>query len=156
MILDQLKRRGFPLANRCPLCGMDEENIEHLLIHCSVVYMGMWTSILAAMGITWVPPYLVRDLLMGLEEIFSEKGGEKDLVGCSSLHFFGCLEGKKQGGFCNDDFLPHRLKSSFVFPLHDITSHFAFPTRTNYSDTGQKTFNNIISQEMSNKEELIT
>ena len=32
--MDQLKRRGFSLANRCPLCRKDEENIEHLLLHC--------------------------------------------------------------------------------------------------------------------------
>ena len=61
LTLDQLKRRGFSLANRCPLCGMNEENIEHLLIHCPEVW-GPWTSIMATMGITWVPPYFVRDL----------------------------------------------------------------------------------------------
>ena len=46
---DQLKRRGFSLANRCRLCGMDDENIEHLLIHCPEVW-GPWTSILATMA----------------------------------------------------------------------------------------------------------
>ena len=47
MTLDQLKRRGFSLGNRCCFCGDDEENIEHLLIYCpkfqymdSVVYFG--------------------------------------------------------------------------------------------------------------------
>lgn len=31
MTLDQLRRRGIPLATRCPLCGLDEENFEHLV-----------------------------------------------------------------------------------------------------------------------------
>ena len=30
MTMDQLKRRGFPLANMCPLYSSDEEIIEHL------------------------------------------------------------------------------------------------------------------------------
>ncbi|RVW94296.1 putative ribonuclease H protein [Vitis vinifera] len=31
---DQLKRRGWKLANRCPLCCDEEETINHILIHC--------------------------------------------------------------------------------------------------------------------------
>ncbi|RVW24664.1 putative ribonuclease H protein [Vitis vinifera] len=31
---DQLKRRGWSLANRCFLCCDDEETINHILIHC--------------------------------------------------------------------------------------------------------------------------
>ena len=34
LTLDQLKRRGRALANRCFLCEEDEEDINHLLIHC--------------------------------------------------------------------------------------------------------------------------
>ena len=33
LTLDQLKRRGRPLANRCNLCEREEETIEHLLVH---------------------------------------------------------------------------------------------------------------------------
>ena len=32
LTMDQLKRKGFSLANRCPLCGKDEENIKHMLL----------------------------------------------------------------------------------------------------------------------------
>ena len=35
LTLDQLKRRGRALTNRCYLCGVDEETIDHLLVHCS-------------------------------------------------------------------------------------------------------------------------
>ena len=35
LTLDQLKRRGIPLANKCFFCEEDEETIDHLLIHCS-------------------------------------------------------------------------------------------------------------------------
>ena len=35
LTLDQLKRRGWTLANRCFLCLVKEESIDHILIHCS-------------------------------------------------------------------------------------------------------------------------
>ena len=35
LTLDQPKRRGKALANRCFLCGEEEETVDHLLIHCS-------------------------------------------------------------------------------------------------------------------------
>ena len=37
LTMDQLKRRSFFLANRCPLCRKDEENIEHLFLYCPMV-----------------------------------------------------------------------------------------------------------------------
>ena len=76
MTLDQPKKRAFSLTDRCLLCGMDEENIEHILIHCFVVW-GLRTSILAAMSIAQVPPYLVRDLLAGWRKISVRKEERK-------------------------------------------------------------------------------
>ena len=35
LTLDQLKKRGWALPNRCYLCGDAEESINHLLIHCT-------------------------------------------------------------------------------------------------------------------------
>ena len=67
--LNQLKRREFSLAaNRCPLCEKEDENIEHFLIHCPMVW-GILTFLLAAMGVAWVPPLLVKDLIIGWNSI---------------------------------------------------------------------------------------
>ena len=41
LILDKLKRRGIPLANKCFLYEDDEETIDHLLVHCSRAKM-LW------------------------------------------------------------------------------------------------------------------
>ncbi|CAI0440264.1 unnamed protein product, partial [Linum tenue] len=35
--LDNLKRRGLYLANRCVLCKKDEESVQHLLVDCDFV-----------------------------------------------------------------------------------------------------------------------
>ena len=34
-MLDQLKKRGRHLANRCPLCGEDEETLDHTFLLCT-------------------------------------------------------------------------------------------------------------------------
>ena len=76
MTMDRLKRKGFSLANRCSLCGRDEENIEHLLIHCPMTW-GLWASMLAAMGIVRVPPLLVKDLIIGRNGVPFKKDERK-------------------------------------------------------------------------------
>ncbi|RVW53495.1 Mitochondrial Rho GTPase 1 [Vitis vinifera] len=35
--LDKLQRRGWQFPNRCYLCGCEEENANHILLHCTVV-----------------------------------------------------------------------------------------------------------------------
>ena len=34
LTLDQVKKRGWDLANRCSFCQVEEESIDHLLLHC--------------------------------------------------------------------------------------------------------------------------
>ncbi|RVW77375.1 LINE-1 retrotransposable element ORF2 protein [Vitis vinifera] len=37
LTLDRLQRRGLQLPNHCFLCGCEEESVNHILIHCTVV-----------------------------------------------------------------------------------------------------------------------
>ena len=37
LTLDRLQRRGLQLPNCCFLCGCEEESVNHILIHCTVV-----------------------------------------------------------------------------------------------------------------------
>ena len=37
LTLDRLKKRGWQLPNRCFFCGCEEENVNHILLHCIVV-----------------------------------------------------------------------------------------------------------------------
>ena len=52
LTMDQLKKRRFQLASRCPLCQKVEESINHLLIHCSSIW-GLWTSLISLIGVDW-------------------------------------------------------------------------------------------------------
>ena len=58
LTLDQLKRRGMILVNRCFMCDEDEENIDHLMIHCKSAKM-LWDLILSIFGTSWVFPQSV-------------------------------------------------------------------------------------------------
>ena len=58
---EHLKKRGFQLASRCPLCGKAEENLNHLLIHCPSVW-SLWEGLIYVPGLRWVWPFTVKDL----------------------------------------------------------------------------------------------
>ncbi|RVX09545.1 hypothetical protein CK203_012354 [Vitis vinifera] len=64
LTLDQLKKRGRFLANRCFLCCEEEESIDHILIQCSRARV-LWELLFALFGVTWVLSYSVRDTLSG-------------------------------------------------------------------------------------------
>ena len=47
---DQLKRRGWILANRCCLCCAEEESINHILVHCSKTKI-LWDLVFSLFGV---------------------------------------------------------------------------------------------------------
>ena len=44
--MEQLKKRGFHLASRYALCGKVEENLNHLLFHCPLVW-DLWAGLIS-------------------------------------------------------------------------------------------------------------
>ena len=46
LTLDKLQIRGWQFPNRCFLCGYEEENVNHILLHCTVV-RALWEIVLA-------------------------------------------------------------------------------------------------------------
>ncbi|RVW54540.1 hypothetical protein CK203_071484 [Vitis vinifera] len=60
---NQLKRRGWILANRCSLCCAEEEMINHILLHCSKAKV-LWDLVFYLFGVNWVLPFAVNDTLL--------------------------------------------------------------------------------------------
>ena len=44
LTMDQLKKRGFSLANKCPFCEQTEEVLKHLFIHYPKIW-GLCTTL---------------------------------------------------------------------------------------------------------------
>ncbi|RVW65596.1 putative ribonuclease H protein [Vitis vinifera] len=86
---DQLKRRGWKLANRCPLCCDEEETINHILIHCPKAKV-LWDLLFSLFGVNWVTPFSVRDTLLGWLAPLEDKKRSKVML-VYSLYTLGRL-----------------------------------------------------------------
>ena len=80
LTLDNLRRRGMVLVNRCWLCESDGESVDHLLLHCGAA-SALWNAFFAWFGPCWVMPCSVK-------ERYCLKNG-------SSLYYVVYLEGAK-------------------------------------------------------------
>ena len=74
--MDNLKRRGMTVANRCFLCEEDEKTINHLLIHCRSAKMG-WDCLFSIGGISWVFSHSVLHTLLAWQGVAVGKSGKK-------------------------------------------------------------------------------
>jgi hypothetical protein len=62
LTVDNLRRRGLVLVNRCWLCESDGESVDHLLLHCGVA-RALWNAFFDRFGLCWVMPGSVKELL---------------------------------------------------------------------------------------------
>ena len=91
--LDQLRKRGIPLANKCPLCKREEENLDHLLLRCAMV-QDLW-ALFAIVGISWVLPGSVKEMMAGWRRPFVRKIAKKFWLVVSHFSFLLHLEGEE-------------------------------------------------------------
>ncbi|RVW65253.1 hypothetical protein CK203_049601 [Vitis vinifera] len=63
LTIDRLQKRGWQIPNRCYLCGSDEENANHLLIHCTVASV-LWGMVLSLFGAQWVFLETVKEVII--------------------------------------------------------------------------------------------
>jgi hypothetical protein len=61
LTIDNLRRRGMIVVNRCLLCESDGESVDHLLLHCGVAN-ALWNFTFSRFGLYWVMPGSVREL----------------------------------------------------------------------------------------------
>ena len=116
LTLDQLKRRGIPLANRCFLCEEYEETIDHLLIHCARAKM-LWDLLLAITEANWVFPRTVRQLLLAWQSAGVGKKRKRVWMAAPLCLFWTLWLERNRVVFENEAPSAHRMKSSFLFTL---------------------------------------
>ena len=63
LTLDRLQKRGWALANRCFMCQMCGESIDHLLLHCEKT-REVWMLLLSFFRVSWVFPYSIKETLV--------------------------------------------------------------------------------------------
>ena len=78
---------GRVLANRCFLCGKDEETVDYLLLHSSMARL-LWDLLLATFGVNWVFPKSVSETLLSWRGSFVGKRRKKAWM-VAPLTFFG-------------------------------------------------------------------
>ena len=76
LTLDRLQRRGLQLPNRCFLCGCEEESVNHILIHCTVV-RALWDIVFGLVDVKWVFPETVKEVLASWRGSFVGKKRKK-------------------------------------------------------------------------------
>ena len=59
--LDNLRMRGMVMVNRCWLCEVEEESVDHLLRHCGATSV-LWNAFFTWFGLSWVMPCSVKEL----------------------------------------------------------------------------------------------
>jgi mannosylglycoprotein endo-beta-mannosidase len=59
---DNLRRRGFIIADWCFLCRCSGESVNHVLLHCPYA-CELWTHVLNILNLHWVMPETVAEML---------------------------------------------------------------------------------------------
>ena len=124
LTLDQLKRRGLTLVNRCFLCEVEEETIDHLLIHCSTAKM-LWNLLLAIADYKWVFPLTVRQALLAWQGARGGKKRKSLWVAAPLCLFWTVWNERNRTVFDNETPSAFRMKSSFLFTLWSWAKMFS-------------------------------
>jgi hypothetical protein len=61
LTLDNLRKRRVIVIDRCCLCKMNGESVDHFLFHCEVA-RALWNAIFSRFSLSWVMPLWVVDL----------------------------------------------------------------------------------------------
>ena len=101
LTMDQLKKRGWSLPNRCYLCCAVEESIDHLLIHCTKA------------RILWA----MKEILLGWHGLFVGKKRVKVWKAAPLCLFWTVWKKRNKVVFENEDLSIQRMKYFFVCNL---------------------------------------
>ena len=112
----QLKKRGFQLASKCLFCGREEEELEHILIHCPAIW-GQWTDLLYAFEASWICPFLIKDLIQSLMHFLVRKKAKAIWRAAPLLLFWAIWKERNRIIFDDATFSFRRVKFSVICSL---------------------------------------
>ena len=99
---------GWSIANRCFLCCVEEDLINHILINCSKARV-LWELVFALFGVMWVLLLLARDTLLGWHECFVGKKRRKAWMIVPLYLFWSVWKERNMIAFENEDLLIQRM-----------------------------------------------
>ncbi|RVX09054.1 hypothetical protein CK203_013954 [Vitis vinifera] len=116
LTLDKLQRRGWQLPNQCFLCGCEEENVNHILLHCTVV-RPLWEIVLALFGVNWVFPEKVKEMLVSWRGPFVGRKRKRIWTSIPLCIFWTVWKERNRLAFRGGSLAIQKLKNSFVCNL---------------------------------------
>ncbi|WKA02253.1 hypothetical protein VitviT2T_020466 [Vitis vinifera] len=116
LTLDRLQRRGWHLPNCCFLCGCAEESVNHILIHCTVV-RALWELVLGLVGVKWVFPETVKEVLLSWRGSFVGKKRKKIWKSIPLCIFWTVWKERNRLAFKGGELHIQKLKNFFVCNL---------------------------------------
>ncbi|RVX06988.1 LINE-1 retrotransposable element ORF2 protein [Vitis vinifera] len=116
LTLDKLQRRGWQFPNRCFLCGCEEENVNHILLHCTVV-RALWEIVLALFGANWVFLEKVKDMLVSWRGPFVGRKRKRIWTSIQLCIFWTVWKERNRLAFRGGSLAIQKLKNSFVCNL---------------------------------------
>ena len=116
LTLDRLQNQGWQLPNHCYLCGCEEENVNYILLHCTVVKV-LWEIILALFGVQWVFPETVKEVLFYCRGPFVGKKRKKIWNSIPLCIFWTVWNERNKLAFRWDSLTIQTLKNSYVCSL---------------------------------------
>ena len=114
MTLDQLKKRGWRIPNRCYLCKEEEETCDHILIHCLKARL-LWNLIFALFGIQWVLSCSIREVLLNWHGSFVGKKRKKARKVTPLCMFWALWRERNKKAFDNFESTNQTIKNSFLY-----------------------------------------
>ncbi|KAF5453608.1 hypothetical protein F2P56_028501 [Juglans regia] len=64
LTIENLRKHGICIVDWCYMCNKDSESVIHLFLHCEVA-KSLWNVIFGRLGISWVMPKQVVNLIAG-------------------------------------------------------------------------------------------
>ena len=116
LTLDRLQIRGLQLPNYCFLCGCEEENVNHILIHCIVVKT-LWDIVLGLVDVKWVFPKTVKEVLTSWKGPFVGKRRKKVWKSIPLCIFWTVWKERNRLAFRGGVLNIQKLKNFFVCNL---------------------------------------